>query len=513
MLPNGTGQSAVIPVTVSDLTQAAVMVPATNSCEQLDRIFRAEPRLSCVGVTDGNRIGLVMREAFELLMSGPFGYGRTLWARKLVRDVTDWHPLRVAGTSTVVAAAQQMRARSAEHRHDDVLVDRADGTVGRASAADLFDGLARQLAHRAVHDELTDLINRTHFLELLAAACADPDGRPVMLAVVDLDGMKRINDSYGHLVGDAVLMRAARSLAQAAHPGEVVARLGADEFVVLSRLDGAVPPRTAAMEIGSRCRLAVTSSGGVGHPGVVMRASVGVAISGQRADATTLLSEADMAMFQAKQAGGDQVQITVGVGTDLALDVDLVDRSVAQAIDNDELDVWYQPVVRVRDGVVVSIEALVRWHHPTLGLLTPDRFLPGARRSGHLPALDRWVLTRACTDFVALRQTLGNRAPARVAVNLAPATLGTDFDSLVQSVLTGTGLPATRLLLELPEDADLRTLAAAAPRLERLRNLGVGLILDDMGAGSTSLRHLSTLDDRRVEDRRRVRRRHAAQPA
>jgi predicted signal transduction protein with EAL and GGDEF domain len=108
----------------------------------------------------------------------------------------------------------------------------------------------------------------------------------------------------------------------------------------------------------------VTSSGGAAHPGVVMRASVGVAISGQRADATTLLSEADMAMFRAKQAGGDQVQVTVGVGTDLALDIDLVDRSVAQAIENNELDVWYQPVIRVRDRVVVNIEALVRWHHP-----------------------------------------------------------------------------------------------------------------------------------------------------
>jgi diguanylate cyclase (GGDEF)-like protein len=484
----------MVAVTVGDLTRTALVVPASVSCDQVDLMFRSARSPSCVAVTDGDRVGMIMRETFSALMSGPFGYGRTLWARRPIGEVTDWSPLRIEASATVVAAAQRMRSRTGDNRHDDVLVDRLDGTVGRASSADLFDALARQYSYRAVHDDLTGLVNRTHFLELLTAACADPAGGSVMLAVVDVDGMKRINDSYGHLVGDAVLIRVARHLDQTAGPGELVARLGADEFVVLSRsgLAGR-EPASAAAELADRCRLALSAPDGSGHPGVTTRASVGVAVSGRRADAATLLSEADMAMFRAKQAGGDQIQITVDVEAHLALDVDLVDRSVADAIHDDELEVWYQPVTRIRDHAVVNIEALVRWRHPQMGLLSPDRFLPGARRAGHLPALDAWVLTRACSDFVALHQRLGTAAPARVAVNLAPATLGTDFDDLVASVLAATGLAAHLLLLELPEDADLATLAEAAPRLERLRGLGVGLILDDMGAGSTSLRHLSTL--------------------
>jgi EAL domain-containing protein (putative c-di-GMP-specific phosphodiesterase class I) len=198
-------------------------------------------------------------------------------------------------------------------------------------------------------------------------------------------------------------------------------------------------------------------------------------------------------MFTAKQAGGGQVHATADVEADLAIGVDLVDRSVAQAIDSGEMRVWYQPIVRIADRSLVAIEALVRWAHPRMGLLSPDRFLPGARRAGHLPDLDRWVMARACADVIELDRRLGSRAPAQIAVNVSPATLATDFDELVTAALAETGLAASRLLVELPEGASLETLNAAKRGLERLREVGVGLVLDDMGAGSTSLRHLSTL--------------------
>ena len=137
-----------------------------------------------------------------------------------------------------------MRTRPEIHRYDDVLVDVDSNTVGHASAADLFHGVARQFAYRAIHDDLTGLVNRTHFMELLSTICADFRDNRVMLALIDLDGMKRINDTYGHTVGDAVLSRVARQLINAARVG-VVARLGADEFVVLRRgLRGVARPRT-----------------------------------------------------------------------------------------------------------------------------------------------------------------------------------------------------------------------------------------------------------------------------
>src|SRR5262249_3145960 len=154
-----------------------------------------------------------------------------------------------------------------------VLVDLGDGEVGRTSAARLLDTLARQFAHRAVHDELTGLVNRSHFLDLLSSACADTDRERVLLAIVDLDGMKRINDSYGHQVGASVLVMVARHLAAAGRPGEVVARLGADEFVVLARVPRATPVEQAATELGQRCRLAVAARDGRIDPGAHPRAS------------------------------------------------------------------------------------------------------------------------------------------------------------------------------------------------------------------------------------------------
>ena len=207
----------------------------------------------------------------------------------------------------------------------------------------------------------------------------------------------------------------------------------------------------------------------------------------------TLPSAAGVAVCRAKQAGSDRFRATIGRKPRTPLDRAVPNRSVPDAIRGGELRLWYQPVVRVDDGSIAGVEALVRWAHPTMGLLTPDRFLPGAGRAGHMPALDRWVFTQACSDFAALHRELGHQAPDRVAVNLAPATLATDFDHLVETALADARLAPSRLVVEIPEDADLELLARAAPRLDRLRQRGVWLVLDDMGAGNTTPRHLSAL--------------------
>lgn len=168
-------------------------------------------------------------------------------------------------------------------------------------------------------------------------------------------------------------------------------------------------------------------------------------------------------------------------------------RTVAQAVADGELRLLYQPIVRLADRTVVAVEALVRWQHPTLGLISPDRFLPAADRGGHLALLDRWVLNRACADMAALAASLGHAAPAHVNVNLSAATLATDFTGMVTAALRDAGLAAHRLRLELCEGADLKTLVQAGPRLEKLIRHGVSVALDDMGAGSTDLRYLSRL--------------------
>ncbi|MBV1849379.1 EAL domain-containing protein [Catellatospora sp. NEAU-YM18] len=477
------------------LVRRALVVTADQTCEQLEATFRARPDVTAVVVARPGELGLIMRGRFDQAMSGPYGYGRALLGQRPVAEVADWNPLRLAADTTVAATSHLLRTRPLAHRYDDVLVDLDGGAVGTVSAAHLFDSLATQFAHRAIRDDLTGLANRAHFLDLLVAACADAGtGHDrVAVAFLDLDGMKRINDSHGHQTGDTVLTLVGRQLRDALRPGEIAARLGGDEFAVLSRLPRDAPMERGALELGRRCLLAIAARDGRHDPALHPYASVGVAVSGDLSDPQTLVGEADMAMYRAKQAGGNQVELAIGVEAGLSGDIELVDRTVAQAVEHGELRLYYQPIVRIADRRVMSMEALVRWQHPSMGLLTPSRFLPGARRGGHLPLLDRWVLHRACADMLELDRSLGDAAPDRVNVNLSAPTLATPFDAMVTQVLRETGLPPQRLRLELPEDADLQTLAEAGPRLERLIESGVRLALDDMGAGSTNLRYLSTL--------------------
>jgi EAL domain-containing protein (putative c-di-GMP-specific phosphodiesterase class I) len=255
-----------------------------------------------------------------------------------------------------------------------------------------------------------------------------------------------------------------------------------------TRGDGAEVGR----RLGERLRAAVAAGDSRPPHGVRGRASVGVAVSGAHADPATLLCEADMAMYQAKQAGGDTVVVTADVGAQLRPPRDLAVRTVPQALAAGELLVVYQPIVRIDDLSLAAVEALVRWQHPHLGLLSPGRFLPGAEQAGHLPLLDRWVLDRACAEQADWVRQLGGLAPARVNVNVSVPTIGRPgLDRMVLDAAARAGVAPHRLRIELPERADLAALTDARQQLERLRQHGVAVALDDMGAGASTLRHLS----------------------
>ncbi len=495
--PDGTaidvvGGEPTKPMSVGELVRPARVLSADTGLDEVDQLFRTERTRSEVVISGEAGTGLLMRNRLSVLPSRPFERGHACPKYRRADDTADRAPRRMPAAESIVALAERLRSQPDDQRFDDVLVDLDEAGVGQVPAADLFDSLASQLTLWATHNPLTDVMNRTQFLQLLTAACRKPTDEKLILAVIDLDGMERAKGDFGHVVGDAVLGRIADQLTEAAGPGDTVARLGDDEFAILAwaRADEQF---AAATELGQRCRLAVAAPRGAFVPGGRQRASVGIAVAEHDADPTTLLSTAHTAVSRAKQAGGDRVEVTRGAKPRGPRDVAVLNRSVADAIHDGELRLWYQPVVRIDDNSVASIEALVRWAHPTMGLLTPDRFLPGAGRAGHLPALDRWVLTQACRDFAALHRELGNQAPHSVAVNLSPATLATDFDNLVEAVLADARLPASRLVVELPEDADLEMLTHASPRLDRLRCRGVGLVLDDIGAGRTTLRHLSAV--------------------
>jgi len=247
---------------IGSLARTAIVVPAEQRCGQLENLFRARPELRSVVVSDGARLGLVMRGQFDHIMSGPFGFGQALWAHRPVSLVTDWSPVIVPAATTVATASYALRIRPDDRRYDDLLVDLGAHGIGLVSAPHLFDELASQFAVRAIRDDLTGLANRAHFLDLLSAACADTVTDRVVVVFIDLDGMKRINDSHGHRIGDSVLGAVGRQLHSALDPGEIAARLGGDEFAVLTRLPRNLPADIAALQLGHRYLLAVTARDG-----------------------------------------------------------------------------------------------------------------------------------------------------------------------------------------------------------------------------------------------------------
>ncbi|WP_432992408.1 EAL domain-containing protein [Dactylosporangium sp. CA-233914] len=480
--------------TVGPLARPIAAVEATMRCGELDLIFRADPALPCVAVMylDGG-IGLISRDRFAQLMSGPFGYGRALWEKTPAGSTADPAPMIVDETALVVDVCEQVSRRDRVRRYDDVLIRRPDGRLARVSAARLYEALADLMTMQAVSDPLSGLANRARFLNRLAAACRDAGQPGVAVVFIDLDRMKQVNDSLGHAVGDRLIVSAAQRLTTAADDGDLVARLGGDEFAVLTRIAGGRTPELSAAALGERFRLAIATPDpqlpAAAHSG----ASIGVAIGAAGADPETLLREADAAMYRAKQAGGDKVRVTVDVPAHAAPRPGVGD-SVLAAMSAGDLRLFYQPIVGVDDGRVWAVEALIRWQHPQHGLLTPDRFLPDAARAKQMPAVDRWVLERACADLAGWDAVLGERAPRCVNVNLTVETLSTPglTDQLLATV-RHAGLGPERIRVELPESADLAQLEGVVRQLHELRAQGVGIVLDDMGAGSATLRHLSAL--------------------
>ena len=341
----------------------------------------------------------------------------------------------------------------------------------------------RESNARALSDDLTGLANRRHLIERLQAAIERGD--ELALLLIDLDGFKELNDTLGHHAGDEVLRQIGPRLGGAVREHDTLARLGGDEFaLVLAPGDEAT-----ASAAGLRLRGALEHSFGVEDIAVHVDASVGIALFPQHArDPIGLLQRADVAMYEAKRMRtGHEVYLP-------SRDHHSRDRlalvgQLRGAIDAGQLVLHYQPKAALPGGAVGGVEALVRWQHPSRGLLSPGHFLPLAEQSGLTRALTAFVLDRALEEVTALGTELG------VAVNLGPADL-LDFDlpEEVSRALERRRCAPERLTLEVSEDliaADPeRTLAV----LRRLRALGVRLALDDFGEGQSSLRHLRSLE-------------------
>jgi predicted signal transduction protein with EAL and GGDEF domain len=456
---------------------------------------------------------LIERETFLTELSGPFGYGRALHGRSQIGQLADWAPLVLPATTPLPEAAQALLAHQGRVRS--LLLCRDElGRVRAVRAQTLFAATSELFARRALQDPLTGLANRAGFLQALTAACADlREGRVVTL-YVDVDQFKAVNDTYGHAAGDLLLRAVGGRLRAAARVGDVVARLGGDEFAVLMRLPSTVPApgegtdqlqpdrkladrlaHAQAEQVAQRFLDALSEPVELAGHALLGRVSIGVAVSPVgSADPDRLLREADTAMYEAKRAGGQRVAVRAGVGQDPA-DVLLVSDQIVRALQEGQFVLHYQPIVEAGSGGLQGVEALVRWQHPQHGLLPPGAFIPAAEANGTIVALGRWVLRAACAQLAEWDAQLGPAAPYVLNVNLSVRQLtDPELVASVAEVLARHHLDPARLHLELPEEATLSQLQHADGRLQQLRALGVRLTLDDMGAGSSTLRHATYLD-------------------
>ena len=352
--------------------------------------------------------------------------------------------------------------------------------------------LEEQLRHEALHDPLTELANRVLFADRVTHALArrreSADSTAVLF--LDIDDFKLINDSLGHESGDRVLRVVAERVRHSLRRGDTAARLGGDEFGVL--LEDASAGR--ASDVADRLLVALRRPFEIDGRHLAIRASIGIAVesdgTGQGASAEELLRNADAAMYTAKAGGKDRFEFFRADMRASALRRLELRSRIEGALDAGEFVVQYQPVVRLSDTALVSMEALVRWRQSDGRLVPPTEFIPIAEETGVIVALGGWVLEEACRHAAGWR-AMRPADPPSVAVNVAARQLREPgFAADVDRVLATTGLPPTSLIIEITESALLDEGPATTEAINALKALGIRIALDDFGTGYSSLSHL-----------------------
>ncbi len=408
-------------------------------------------------------------------------------------------------------------------RHADGRLLHVEGNLVNLLAHDAIEGfvltlrdvterveLEGRISYQALHDPLTGLSNRRLFHDRLTHSlqrrrASDDD---VVVLLCDLDDFKNVNERSGHEVGDQVLVHVAERIRSVVRVGDTVARLGGDEFAVL--MEGATPAE--ASDLAERLVAAVGAPTGLPDGEVVVRASVGLASTGGEtapsggtaprtepgADAPAgltaadLLRNADVAMYLAKERGKGCVALYEPALHEQAMQELQLRTDLEQALELDQLVLHFQPTIDLESGQIAGFEALVRWQHPTRGMVPPVHFIPTAERTGLIVPLGRWVLRAACQAAAGLQAATGRRF--YISVNVAAAQLTSEsFGDEVVQALRDSGLPADCLLLEITESMLLGDLDTIRTRLEVLRRLDVRIAIDDFGTGFSSLAYLRRL--------------------
>ncbi len=398
------------------------------------------------------------------------------------------HPAEGAAAAPIVAMVSTIDIY-AEGGESLVGARRLDGTFGVARDITARKRAEETISRQALHDQLTGLPNRRLFKDHLELALAQAARRARLVGVmfVDLDRFKFVNDTYGHLEGDALLKAFAQRVRACVRAGDTVARQGGDEFTVL--LPDLIQADDA-MIIANKIFAELQRPFVVAGRDFRVTASIGIAVYPRDgATAEQLLRNADIAMYKVKSSGknGGQLftaEMDAGWQRRLALENDL-----RRAIDQDELLLHFQPQFSLREGRVIGAEVLLRWHHPRLGLLPPSEFITIAEESGLICTLSDWVVEAACRQFAQWRAD--GRGLARVAVNLSAIEFGrNDIVERIAGRAERHRMPRDALEIELSENVLLHDAPAVLAKLEQLRQRGVRITIDDFGTRYSSLGHL-----------------------
>jgi diguanylate cyclase (GGDEF)-like protein/PAS domain S-box-containing protein len=351
--------------------------------------------------------------------------------------------------------------------------------------------LEEQLEHQAFFDSLTGLPNRAVFRDRLQHALtrAERNSEGIAVLLLDLDGFKVVNDSMGHDAGDELLVQVGRRIVACCRASDTVARLGGDEFAVL--LEDAVT-EMAAVQLAARLQDSLAGVFELRGREVFIGASIGVVLAGEASvGPDDLIRNADTAMYAAKTAGKGQYAVFHPEMHERTVEFFEIHADLKRALVRGELLLHYQPIVDLETGEIDGVEALVRWQHPTRGLVMPMAFIPVAEETGMIVPLGVWVLGEACRQAVAWRASVPGASGLTMNVNLSTRQLlEPDLVPRVAEVLRESGLDPAALTLEMTEGSLMQDLRQTAEKLAALKDLGIGLALDDFGTGSSSLGHL-----------------------